>query len=333
MINVARCAAFAALTVSKKGLDNLDQASPAANMLSVEKCRPASSMLEKCIPALSTVKANPCCVQPENLYVGDRIKKTVGFPQLTACCKPLRYKDFIISYDTKNRIPNWVYEHLQYHKFFKDDPCDKRINVCPYNDDAAAMGIEKPKFHPDCRIHGYHRADVRDYCDSDYELGLMADPANYPFDCEACAETQVMTNVVPIVPGFSCGPWFDLQCYIREKLVRENKSVYVCSGPLFLPCNEDDKTMMKFDVLGEGEVSVPTHFFKVIIIESHDGNLELESYMMPNVTPEDGSETNLDDYLTPLCQIEHASGLIFFPEKKVCFTSNNKRRGARLHAL
>ena len=71
-----------------------------------------------------------------------------------------------------------------------------------FSDDAKALGIEKPKFHPDCRIHGYHRADVRDYCDTDYELGLIADPANYPFDCEACAETQVMTNVVPIVSIF-----------------------------------------------------------------------------------------------------------------------------------
>ncbi|CAL1536557.1 unnamed protein product [Lymnaea stagnalis] len=283
--------------------------------------------LQRCLPKVSA-GGTEC-----QLYVGDRIKRAVGFPQLTACCKPLRYKDFIISYDTKNRIPNWVYEHLQYYKFYKDDPCDRRINVCPYNEDSAALGNEKPKFHPDCRIHGYHRADVRDYCDTEYELGLMADPANYPFDAEACAETQVMTNVVPIVPGFSCGPWFDLQCYIREKLVRENKSVYVCSGPLFLPSDNDGKVQMKFDVLGEGEVSVPSHFFKVIIIETHDGNLELESYMMPNAKPEEGEEVKLDDYLTPLCQIEHASGLIFFPEKKVCFTSNNKRRGARLHAL
>jgi len=294
---------------------------PAANMLSLEKCLPAVS---------ANTHTGPC---GQEVYVGDRIKKTVGFPQLTACCKPLRYKDFIISYDTKNRIPNWVYEHLHIAKFFTDDPCDKRKVICPYNEDAAALGIDKPKFHPDCRIHGYHRSDVRDYCDTDYELGLMADPANYPFDKEACAETQVMTNVVPIVPGFSCGPWFDLQCYIREKLVRENQSVYVCSGPLFIPCDNDGKAQMKFDVLGEGEVSVPTHFFKVIIIESHDGNLELESYMMPNCPPEEGGDVNLDDFLTPLCQIEHASGLIFFPEKKVCFTSNNKRRGARLHQL
>ena len=100
------------------------QQSPAASMLSLEKCLPERL-------GMPTVNAagGPC---PDPAYVGDRIKKTVGFPQLTACCKPLRYKDFIISYDTKNRIPNWVYEHLQYHKFFKDDPCDRRIALCPY---------------------------------------------------------------------------------------------------------------------------------------------------------------------------------------------------------
>ena len=76
--------------------------------------------------------------------------------------------------------------------------CDCHIFFLP-SEESAALGNEKPKFHPDCRIHGYHRADVRDYCDTEYELGLMADPANYPFDPEACAETQVMTNVVPIV--------------------------------------------------------------------------------------------------------------------------------------
>lgn len=65
----------------------------------------------------------------EPCYVGDVIKKRVGFPQPTACCKPLRFKDFIVSYDSKNRIPNWVYEHLQYDKLFKDDPCDRRVKV------------------------------------------------------------------------------------------------------------------------------------------------------------------------------------------------------------
>jgi len=278
----------------------------------------------------NTVSAAPCCNDGSQKYVGDVIKSKVGFPQPIACCKPLRFKDFIISYDSRNRIPNWVYEHLQYDKLYKDDPCDRRSKVersqCSSNEDA-----NRPKFIPDCRIHGYHRSDARVYCDSDYEMGLLAMPDNYPFDCEAHCECFTMTNIVPILPGFNCGPWFDLECYIREKLVRENKSVYCVSGPLFLPTvGDDDKTQKVYDVLGDGEVSVPTHFFKVIVLETHDGQLELESYMMPNCTPEDGSETKLEDYLTPLCQIEHHSGITFFPEKK-CFSSNNRRRGARLH--
>lgn len=74
------------------------------------------------------------------------------------------------------------------------------------------------------------------------------------------------------------------------------------------------------------------YMLQVIVIETNDGQLELESYMMPNTAPDEGEEIKLEDFLTPLCQIEHHSGLIFFPEKK-CFSSNNRRRGARLHAL
>jgi len=278
-----------------------------------------------------SVKAGMCGGMMEGAkYPGDVIKQKLGFPQPVACCKPLRFKDFIISYDSRNRIPNWVYEHLTYDKLFKDDPCDRRAKVernqCASNEDA-----NRPKFVPDVRIHGYHRADARDYCETDYEMGLLAQPENYPFDCEAYCECFTMTNIVPQLPGFNCGPWFDLECYIREKLVRENKSIYVASGPLFLPTvSDDDKTVKVYDVLGDGEVSVPTHFFKVVVIETHDGQLELESFMMPNCTPEDGSEPKLEDYLTPLSIIEHNSGITFFPEKK-CFSSNNRRRGHRLH--
>jgi len=278
---------------------------------------------------MKTVKADGNC---EPKYVGDLIKKKVGFPQPTACCKPLRFKDFIISFDSRNRIPNWVYEHLTADKLVKDDPCDRRVK-CDRSNCSSTEDKDRPRFIPDCRIHGYHRADARDYCDTDYEMGLLAQPENYPFDCEAFCECFTMTNVVPLTPGFNCGPWFDLECYIREKLVRENLGVYVCSGPLFLPVEEDGKGIKCFDVLGDGEVSVPTHFFKVIVIETHDGQLELESYMMPNCPDEGhGGEVDLEQFLTPLCQIEHHSGLIFFPEKK-CFSSNNRRRGARLHAL
>jgi len=281
---------------------------------------------QECLKNVMTLHA----YDKESSYVGDIVKRKVGFPQPTACCKPLRFKEFVISYDSRNRIPNWVYEHLNAANLFNEDPCTphKRINR---SDCASKEDKDRPKFTPDCRIHGYHRADAKDYCDTEYEMGLMANPENYPYCQEAYCESFTMTNVVPHVPGFSCGPWYDLENYVRDKLVKNNKSVYICSGPLFLPVEDGDKLVKCFDVLGDGEVSVPTHFFKVIVVETEDGRLELETYMVPNAAG-DGNDTNLDEWLTPLCQIEHHSGLIFFPDKK-CFSSNNKRRGAKLHAL
>lgn len=35
-------------------------------------------------------------------------------------------------------------------------------------------------------------------------------------------------------------------------------------------------------MIGANHVSVPTHFFKVVVIETKHGDLELEAYVMPN---------------------------------------------------
>lgn len=52
---------------------------------------------------------------------------------------------------------------------------------------------------------------------------------------------------------------------------------------LYLPKKEaDGKSYVKYQVIGNNSVAVPTHFYKVIVGEKSDGNLELESYIMPN---------------------------------------------------
>lgn len=44
----------------------------------------------------------------------------------------------------------------------------------------------------------------------------------------------------------------------------------------------DGKFYVKYQVIGANHVAVPTHFYKVIVGETADGKLELESYVMPN---------------------------------------------------
>lgn len=42
------------------------------------------------------------------------------------------------------------------------------------------------------------------------------------------------------------------------------------------------KNYVRYEVIGSNNVAVPTHFFKVVAIETTTGDLELEAYVMPN---------------------------------------------------
>lgn len=44
----------------------------------------------------------------------------------------------------------------------------------------------------------------------------------------------------------------------------------------------DGKNYVKYEVIGASHVAVPTHFYKVVVGETPDGKLEMESYVMPN---------------------------------------------------
>lgn len=44
----------------------------------------------------------------------------------------------------------------------------------------------------------------------------------------------------------------------------------------------DGKNYVKFEVIGANHVAVPTHFFKMVLLETNQGQYELEAYVMPN---------------------------------------------------
>jgi len=82
------------------------------------------------------------------------------------------------------------------------------------------------------------------------------------------------------------------------------------TGPLYLPKLEsDNKSYVKYEVIGSHNVAVPTHFFKVVLCEKQ-GVYSLYPYVLPN-QPCDNS-TPLSSYIVPLDSIERAAGLILF---------------------
>jgi DNA/RNA endonuclease G (NUC1) len=62
--------------------------------------------------------------------------------------------------------------------------------------------------------------------------------------------------------------------------------------------------------LSKNQVSVPTHFFKVILVENPDSTIDLESYVMQNTALDPA--VPLRAYQVPLDSIERAAGFLLF---------------------
>ena len=72
---------------------------------------------------------------------------------------------------------------------------------------------------------------------------------------------------------------------------------------------------VKYQVIGKNHVAVPTHFFKVIVIENQKQELSLESHVMPNQPIDD--KTPLSVFQVPPETVERAAGLLFFDKLSI----------------
>lgn len=215
-----------------------------------------------------------------------------GFPSLS---NVRSLNDYVLSYDTRNRIPYWVCEHLTAENVAKNPNVDRA----------------KCDFHEDTSVHQYFRSENRDYKGSGFDRGHLAAAGNHRRSQEDCHETFLLSNMSPQVGrGFNRDKWNDVEQYCRQ-LTKSYANVYVCTGPLFLPRREEDgKLYVKYQVIGQNHVSVPTHFYKVVVCESSTGELDLESFLLPNVEIDDS--VPIASFHVPLETIERASGLLIF---------------------
>ncbi|CAK9810875.1 Endonuclease G, mitochondrial [Anthophora quadrimaculata] len=254
------------------------------------------------LPLFGTVSAATAYIPKENeIDMGSKLSSTAtrvseimkyGFPGLDHVRS---YEDFVLSYDRRNRVAHWVFEHLN-----KD-----RIQ---YNKEVTRSKCE---FKPDPSIHPFFRADNSDYKGSGYDRGHLAAAGNHKYCQSHIEQTFFLTNMAPQVgKGFNRDSWNRLEKYIRH-LTKTYKEVYVCTGPLYLPKIEaDGKKYVRYEVIGANHVAVPTHFYKIVVVETHDSELEMEAFVMPN-TPIDDN-TPLKNFQVPPESVERAAGLLFF---------------------
>uniref|UniRef100_A0A2A4JYS5 Endonuclease n=1 Tax=Heliothis virescens TaxID=7102 RepID=A0A2A4JYS5_HELVI len=224
----------------------------------------------------------------------DRVSQIMkfGFPSLDNIRS---YDDFILSYDRRNRVPNWVFEHITQEHIAKNDQVDR----------------SKCEFKPDESIHPFFRSQNTDYKGSGFDRGHMAAAGNHRLSQRHVEQTFFLTNMAPQVgEGFNRHAWNTLEKHVR-KLTKVYTNVYCCTGPLYLPRRESDgKSYVRYQVIGANTVAVPTHFYKVVVGEAKDGSLDMEAYVMPNQKIPD--ETPVSAFMVPPESIEKAAGLLFF---------------------
>lgn len=80
-------------------------------------------------------------------------------------------------------------------------------------------------------------------------------------------------------------------------------------------------------MVGQSNVAVPTHYFKVLAIETNAGDFEILSFVLPNQPIKD--DVPLKTFLTPLDAVERASGLLIFdkiPANRLKLINHQKPR-------
>uniref|UniRef100_A0A2I3M250 Nuclease EXOG, mitochondrial n=2 Tax=Papio anubis TaxID=9555 RepID=A0A2I3M250_PAPAN len=170
------------------------------------------------------------------------------------------------------------------------------------------------KFKPDPNIPPTFSAFNEDYVGSGWSRGHMAPAGNNKFSSKAMAETFYLSNIVPQDFDNNSGYWNRIEMYCRE-LTERFEDVWVVSGPLTLPqTRSDGKKVVSYQVIGEDNVAVPSHLYKVILARRSSVSTEplaLGAFVVPNEAI--GFQPQLTEFQVSLQDLEKLSGLVFFP--------------------
>ncbi|NGX46649.1 MAG: Nuclease [Chlamydiae bacterium] len=202
---------------------------------------------------------------------------------------PLLQKDgFMIAYDPRSKIPLWTYEKISskglISKIFQKNCCFKK----------------------EALIHPLHQSQLTDYFHSGFDRGHMVAVANQKLRGNPIQETYTLANVCPQTPEFNRGYWAKLEKEIRSEMTNYEQ-IEIITGPLFLPKEENGRKFVCYEVIGENNVAVPTHFFKIVRLSSGEETYE-KAYIFPNQCIPNTSP--LEFFEVSLESVEHSAGII-----------------------
>ena len=144
-------------------------------------------------------------------------------------------------------------------------------------------------------------ATLADYRGSGYDRGHLAPAADMSYSRTAMSQSFYLSNMTPQEAGFNRGIWRQLESQVRE-WTRNNGSIYVATGPVLSGRYKEE--------IGPNDLSVPTHYYKVIL----DYDRQAESKAIAFIMPNEKGEQSLKEYATTIDAVERRTGIDFFHE-------------------
>ncbi len=191
----------------------------------------------------------------------------------------LEKPQYALSYNCTNGTANWVSWQLNRSWLGSVDRSDD--------------------FRPDADLpDNCYAVRPNDYRGSGYDRGHLAPSGDRTRRKSDNSATFVMSNMIPQSPSNNREIWRELEEYSRD-LVDRGKELYIVAGG-----EGKDKAIAK------GQVTVPKHTWKVILVLNNNSVEETIAVRIPN--NDTVARTDWTDYIVSVDDIEKKTGYDFF---------------------
>lgn len=165
-------------------------------------------------------------------------------------------------------------------------------------------------FKPDPKLPSGRRAELDDYkgWKNIFDRGhQVASGDSKGRGKRVIRESFFLSNMTPQSSKLNQHRWRLLEQYIQS-LAESRGELWVITGPAFI--DDDSDGLVRHLIIGDNQVSVPTHYYKIVLAKSPSNSdvWEAMAFLIPNEPLEDPD----GDYLVSIDEIEEKTGFDFF---------------------
>lgn len=203
---------------------------------------------------------------------------------------------YVLEHSATDKIALWVCEGFDRKQW--DPPNTNRKDV----------------FQPDPLLPKTQRAELADYKGSKLDRGHQA-PAGDFNDQTLKDQSFFLSNMAPQSPPLNQVFWRLLEDRVRN-LARPDSPINVFTGGFFYDPKEDNPATATGQVhyfrIGANQVSVPTHFYKVVFGKDEKGAWRAVGFAVENRAYD--KKAKFEDVIVSIDWIEAHTGITFMPD-------------------